>query len=137
MLSSTLVDCGFEQCLVDPYAFRLIVSGDAAVMMAFHVASITIAATEEVTEVVGARNQSVPTKHLGEVEWYMGSKYERDREKGTLEISQTQFIRSVLNRFDVSKSSPIPGTPSLDLRHVSDEVTVVDVPFREIVGSLM
>ena len=54
-----------------------------------------------------------------------------------MKISQTQFIRSVHNRFDVSKSSPIPATPSLDLRHVSDEETVVDVPFREIVGSLM
>ena len=105
--------------------------------MAFHVASITIAATEEVTEVVGARNQSVPTKHLGEVEWYMGSKYERDREKGTLEISQTQFIRSVLSRFDVSKFNPTPPVPSLDLRHVSEEDTVVDMPFREIVGTLM
>ena len=67
----------------------------------------------------------------------MGSEYKSDRAKGTLEISQTQFIRSVLHRFAVSKSSPIPATPSLDLRHVSDEETVVDVPFREIVGSLM
>ena len=66
----------------------------------------------------------------------MGSEYKRGREKGTLEISQTQFIQSVLNRFGVSKSSPVPATPSLDLRHVSEE-TVVDVPFREIVGSLM
>ena len=48
----------------------------------------------------------------------MGSEYKRDREKGTLEISQTQFIRNVLNRFDVSKSSPVPATLSLDLRHV-------------------
>ena len=54
-----------------------------------------------------------------------------------MEISQTQFMQSVLNRFGVSKSRPIPATPSLDLRHVSEEETVVDVPFREIVGSLM
>ena len=87
--------------------------------------------------VVIALSQRFPTKHLGEVEWFMGSEYKRDRGKGTLEISQTQFIRSVLNRFDVSKSSAIPATRFLDLSHVSDEETVVDVPFREIVGSLM
>ena len=57
--------------------------------------------------------------------------------KYTSEISHTQFIRSVLNRFDVSKPSPIPATPSLDLTHVSGEETVVDVSFRQIVGSLM
>ena len=138
LLSSTLVECGFEQCLVDPCVFRLMVAGDVVAMMVFHVDDIKIAATEKVTEVVvSALNQRFPTKHLGEVEWYMGSEYKRDREKGTLEISQTQFIQSVLNRFGVSKSSPIPATPFLDLRHVSEEETVVDVPFREIVGSLM
>ena len=90
------------------------------------------------TEVlVSALNQIFSTKHHGEVEWYMGSQYKKDQEKGASEISQTQFIRSVLNRFDVSKSSPIPGTPSLDRRHVREDETVVDVPSREIVGSLM
>ena len=87
--------------------------------------------------VVIALSQRFPTKHLGEVEWFMGSEYKRDRGKGTLEISQTQLIRSVLHRFEVSKSSAISATRFLDLRRVSDEETVVDVPFREIVGNLM
>ena len=71
-----------------------------------------------------------------EVEQYLGSEYKRDREKVTLEISQIQVIRSVLNRFYVSKSSPVPAAPSLDPRPLSEE-TVEDVPFCEIVGSLM
>ena len=101
------------------------IASDVVAMMVFHVDDIKIAATEEVTEVVvSAPNQRFPTKHLGEVEWYMGSDYKRDREKGTSEISRTQFIRSV-NRFDVSKPSPIPDTPSFDLRHVSEEETEV------------
>ena len=138
MMSSPLVECGFEQCLVDPCVFRLMVAGDVVARLVFHVDDIKIAATEKVTEVeVSALNQRFPTNHLGEVEWYMGSEYKRDREKGTLEISQTQFIQSVINSFGVSKSSAIPVTPSLDIRHVIEEETVVDVPFREIVGSLM
>ena len=49
----------------------------------FHVDDIKIAATEEVTDVVvSALNQRFCTKHLGEVEWYMGSEYRRHREKG-------------------------------------------------------
>ena len=67
----------------------------------------------------------------------MGSEYRRDREKGTLEISQTLFIRNVVDRFGITKTSPIPASPSLDLRYVSDEEPVVDAKFREIVGSLM
>ncbi|CAM9979339.1 unnamed protein product, partial [Sphacelaria rigidula] len=76
-------------------------------MMVFRVDDIMVAAAEEVTKViVGALNQRFPTEHPVEVEWYMGSEYKRNREKGTLEISQTQFMKSVLSRFDVSKTSP-------------------------------
>ena len=64
----------------------------------------------------------------------MGSEYRRDREKGALEISQIQFIRNVVDRFGITKTSPIPASPSLDLRYVSDEEPVVDAKFREIVG---
>ena len=70
LLPSTLMECGFEQCLVGPCVFRLMVAGDVIAMMVFHVDDIKIAATEEVTEVVvSALNQRFPTKHLGEVEW--------------------------------------------------------------------
>ena len=101
------------------------VAGEVAAMLVFHVDDITIATMEVIEVVVSAVNQRFPIKHLGEVEWYMESEYKRDREKGTLEISQTQFIQSVLNCVGVSKSRPIPATPSLDVRHVSEEGTVV------------
>ena len=74
LLASTLVECGFEQCLVDPCVFRMIVAGDVVATMVFHVDDIKIAATEEVTEVVvSALNQIFPTKHLGEVEVVHGA----------------------------------------------------------------
>ena len=75
-----------------------------------------------------------PTNHIGEVAWYMGSEYSRDCEKGTLEISQTQFIRSIAKRFGNTSTSPIPVSPSLDLRHVSDEDIVVNASHREMGG---
>ena len=50
LLSSTLVECGFGQCLVDPCVFRLIVAGDVVVMMVLHVDDIKIEATVEVTD---------------------------------------------------------------------------------------
>ena len=129
----------FRACLVDPCVFRLVVAGDVAAIMVFHVNGINIASTKEVTDViVSALNQRFPTKHIGEVGWYMESECNRDREKGALEVSQLAlwFIRSVLNRFDVSKPSPILATPPFDLAQVSEEETVVGVSFREIVGSL-
>ena len=138
LLSSTLDECGFEQCLVDPCVLRLMVNDELAAMLVVHVDDIKIAATKEITDsVVADLNKRFPTKHLGEVTWYMGSEYKRNREKGTLEISQTQFIRNVVERFGITKTSPIPASPSLDLRHVSDEDPAVDARHREMVGSLM
>ena len=67
----------------------------------------------------------------------MGGEYKRDREKGTLEIPQTQFVRNVVERFGITKTSPIPVSPSLDLKHVSDEDPAVDATYRKMVGSLM
>ena len=138
LLVSTLEEIGFEQCLVDPCVLRLLVGSIVVAMVVIHVDDIQIAASQEVAEVVvDSLNDKFPTKNLGELSWYMGSEYKRDREKGTLEISQAQFIANVLNRFNVTKTSPIPASPSLDLRHISEDETVVDVPFREVVGSLM
>ena len=89
-LSSTMVECGFKQRVVDSCVFRLIFAGDVVAMLAFHADGIKMAATEEVTEVVvSALHQGFPAKNLGEVEWYMGSEYKRDQEKGTADISQT------------------------------------------------
>lgn len=82
-------------------------------------------------------NKRLSTKHLGEVTWYMDSEYKRDREKDTLEIVQTQFFQNAIDRFGVTKTSPLPASPSLDLRHVSDKETVVDANSYEMVGSLM
>ena len=63
----------------------------------------------------------------------MGSEYRRDREKRTLEISQTQFIRNVVDRFGITTTSTIPASPSLGLRYVNHEKPAVDAIFREIV----
>lgn len=41
------------------------------------------------------------------------------------------------NRFEVPKTSPIPATPVLDLRHASEVENVVDVSLPEIVGSFL
>ena len=56
---------------------------------------------------------------------------------GTVEIPRAQFITSVVTCAYISKNSPIPANRFLELRHASKEETVVDVPFSEIVGSMV
>lgn len=57
-------------------------TGDVGAMTVFHVQVITIAATEEMTTaILRALNQRSPTARVGEVEWYVGSEYDRGRDK--------------------------------------------------------
>ena len=49
---------------------------------------------------------------------------------------QIQFIRNAVDRFGITKTSPMPAPPWLDLRHISDE-PAGGANFREIVGSLI
>ena len=85
---------------------------------------------------VKALNDTLPTKHLGELTWYMGIEFKRDRKAGTVEMSQSSYIRSILERFNVFRTSPIPASPSVNLRAINEK-NVEDVPFCEVVGSLM
>ena len=115
--------------------FRLRVAGDVVAIMVFHVDDLKIAATEENTKVSCSQYPQPEISH--QPSW--GGRVVQGPcvQKRTLNISQTQLMRSVLNRFGVSKSSLIPATPSIYLRREIEEETVVDVPFREILGSLM
>ena len=90
-MSSTLVECGFEQCLVAPCVFRPMVNDGVVAMSVVQVDDIKIAVTKEITDSVVQiyLNKRFPAKHLGEVTSYMGSEYLRDREKGTLEFLHT------------------------------------------------
>ena len=62
---------------------------------------------------------TLPTKHLGDLTWYMGVEYKRDRENRVIELSQTSYIKSVLERFDITRSSSLPASTSTDLRSVN------------------
>ena len=67
----------------------------------------------------------------------LGCDFIRDREAGTIEISQESYIRSVLKIFNISRTSSIPASLANDIRSLKEDDGAGDVPFREVVGSLM
>ena len=107
-------------------------------MVAIHVDDIMYAGTKSLAkEVVEALGDSLPTKNLGEVKFFLGGEFIRDREAGTIEISQESYIRSVLERFNIIRTSSIPASHANDNRSLKKDEGAGDVPFREVVGSLM
>lgn len=78
-----------------------------------------------------------PTKYLGELTWYTGVEYKRDKENGIIELSQTSYIKCAPESFNVSRSSSLPAFASVNLRSVNNDTGVKDMPFREVGGCLM
>ncbi|CAB1096750.1 unnamed protein product [Ectocarpus sp. CCAP 1310/34] len=137
-LVSDLKRIGFEQSLSDLCVLRFMMGDEVLGMIAIHVDDILHAGIERLAKmVVEALGDSLPTKNLGEVRYFLGCAFVRDREAGTIEMSQESYIRSVLERFNVCRTSSIPASPANDYRSVMEDEGAGDVPFREVVGSLM
>ncbi|CAB1112508.1 unnamed protein product [Ectocarpus sp. CCAP 1310/34] len=137
-LVSDLLRIGFEQSLSDPCVLRFMMGDEVMGIIAIHVDDILYAGTKRLAEViVEALGDSLPTKNLGEVRFFLGCAFSRDREAGTIEISQESYIRSVLERFNICRTSSIPASPANDSRSVMEDEEAGDVPFREVVGCLM
>ena len=129
---------GFEQCLSDPCVLRFMMGDEVLGMVVIHVDDILFGGLKRIGEfVVQALGDSLPTKNLGEVIFFLGCAFRRDREAGTIEISQESYIRSVLERFKICRTSSIPASPANDYRSLKEDEDAADVPFREVVGSLM
>ena len=63
--------------------------------------------------------------------------FERDWELGTIKVSQGAYVESIVKRFNVQTTSPIPASPSADVGPKKEDEPIATVPFREVVGCLM
>ena len=86
---------------------------------------------------VGAGSAAfVPVKSLGELKWYSGCYYERNREAGRLTISHQTYTEELRKKYggEWGNAIPIPTTWRLwDFDVVEPNVLF---PFRELIGAL-
>ena len=80
MLKKCLLALGFEQCLADSCVFRLIRGEIVVLILVVHVDDIFAVGKKERCDHLGEDlNRMVPVKNLGELKWYSGCFYERQR----------------------------------------------------------
>ena len=82
-------------------------------------------------------NRMVSVKNLGELRWYGGCHYTREREMGTLTISQKTFADELVKTFCVTSTQNVPLRVGVKLEEFNEDEKVENWPFRELVGSLM
>ena len=79
----------------------------------------------------------VPVKSLGELKWYSGCYYERDREAGSLTISQQTYTKELGEKYDVEWGNGIPIPTTWRLWDFDVDEPNVLFPFRELIGALL
>ena len=102
LLKKCLLALGFEQCMADSCVFRLVEGGEVVLLLVVHVDDIFAVGTKERCDQFGKDlGEYVPVKSLGELKWYSGCYYERDREAGRLTISQQTYTEELGERYGV------------------------------------
>lgn len=104
-LTSIFQSLGFKQCAVDQAVFfKAGQNGKELTVVAVHVDNCMIAATNArlVNALKAGMCQHVEVTDLGELHWMLGIEIRRDRDAGTVHLSQTAYIDSILRRYNLN-----------------------------------
>ena len=72
----------------------------------------------------------VPVKNLGDLKWYGGCHYTREREMGTLTISQKTFADELLKKFCVTSTQSVPLRAGVKLDYFDEDEMIENWPFH-------
>ena len=137
-LTTCLKTLGFQQCLADACVFRLVEGGRVAIIAVVHVNDIFAVGLKSRCDAFRDElNQMVPVKNLGELRWNGGCHYTREREMGTLTISQKTFADELVKKVCVTSTQSVPLRVGVKLEELNEDEKAENWPFRELVGSLM
>ena len=137
-LTTCLKILGFEQCMTDVCVFRLIEDERAAITAVVHVDDIfAVGHKKRCDRLCVDLNQTIPVKNLGDLKWYGGCRYSRDRKRGTLTIYQQSFAEELVKKFRVTSVQSVPLKVGVKLEDFHEDEETESWPFRELVGGLM
>ena len=137
---------GFEQAKADPCVFRKVVDGEAEMVVVVHVDDILAHAKDQATmdRFAAELGQKFKLKDMGEAGYYMGYHITRNRKARELKLDQNLYVKSMVKRFDVKKTTKIPaasGVPTLSKadkpQNPEEKEEMRKFPYREVVGALM
>ncbi|CAM9864367.1 unnamed protein product, partial [Ascophyllum nodosum] len=142
LLVTRLVEkIGMEQCKAEPCVVRKIIKNEVSLMVGVHVNDIIVSGEQDLCdEFFSQLKQRFPVKNLGELKMYTGCAFERDWDQGILETNQTAFAKNMVQQYNISATSNIPGSPGVDLGPRKDGELGGNEEFpkyRALVGSLM
>src|SRR5216684_3482135 len=146
-LSSIFLSLGFQQCSVDQAIFH---KSDKCkkelTVVAVHVDDCMIAAssTHLVEDFKAGLHRHIEVTDLGVLHWMLGIEIRRDREAGTVHLSQQAYLDSILCRYHLADLKPLSTPMDTSTRlttkqapaSAAEHAIMRDVPYREAIGAL-
>jgi Reverse transcriptase (RNA-dependent DNA polymerase) len=131
---------GFKPGNADTTVFFRYGNGNSVEIARWYVDDGLLAAitVESMDNMVRDIKGSFDIKDLGEPNRLLGIKIARNRDLGTIHISQPSFIDTITRRFDISNGRVIssPMDPSVNLHISTNADETINVPYASLIGSI-
>ena len=139
VLMEWLVEQGFRQSDADPCLF--IREAEAGTTyLAVYVDDLLYTGSDQTYLIAFPRllEARFKCRHMGEAEWVLGIRITRDRARGTVTMTQDQFIKDLLhkNGLDDCRTTSTPAATERLNAH-TDEPLADQAKYRSIVGGLL
>ncbi|KAJ8709420.1 hypothetical protein PYW07_009246 [Mythimna separata] len=82
-------------------------------------------------------NSKFNIKLLGPVTQALGMKVDRNREHGTLKLSQSEYVKNLLTKFGMDDCRKVATPMEVNFNPPKAEVIDPKLPYQELIGSLM
>ena len=114
-----LQQIGMEQSKADPCVFRKVVDGEVTPIVCVHVDDLLIAVTAKGKETFDGfyaqLKEEFPVNEMGDLSWYLGCAFERDKMEGVMKMTQTALVHSLVDGFDIQYEIQTPASEEFDL----------------------
>src|SRR4030095_2212749 len=118
------------------------INKDTGVIIAIWVDDLIIfgKGMDGINKIKAQLKEELEMKDLGELEYFLGIQVHRDRKNRQLSISQTSYLNSILERFEMTNSKPVstPIATGTKLQKATTSDYLVDQRrYQSIIGSEM
>ena len=128
-----------EQSKAHPCVFRKVVDGEVTLIVCVHVDNLAVEAKDKDTfeGLYAQLKDKFPVSDMGDLSWYLGCAFERDRMEGVMKMTQTAFVDSLVDRFDIQDETQTPASVEFDLGPKMIHEKEGDWPYKQAVGGVL
>lgn len=108
---------GYYKCNANPYCYFKR-SGSSYIMLLLYVDDMLVASSDlnEINKLKKQLSSKYEMKDLDAAKKILMMKISRDRQKDTLQLSQEEYVRKVLEMFSISDAKPVSSPPAIHFK---------------------